>query len=238
MHGSKPGYLRVANTRVSTGKVVDEWVFVSPLEVRGRTAPKLAVTVSMKSEGSKGITFIAHGDCLPAAIVDTDIERLRKAVENELRFQHDKATGLQWEDWLEVQVREPVGSRRSSTEKGLEVLVTPIKRAIDPSTGKALTLNLNNLVTGFPAPKAAGEVDPEARVNDGLGAFVQGRTQESSFSYVPATEENVAALENIFRRIAELREALSAFLSQDQVEHSLLKLVARNLLPDISDTKA
>ncbi|WP_157641861.1 hypothetical protein [Burkholderia ubonensis] len=236
MHGSKPGYLRVANTRVSTGKVVDEWVFVSPLEVRGRKAPKLAVTVSMKSEGRTGITFIAHGDCLPRSIVDTDIERLRKAVEDELRFQHDKASGLQWEDWLEVQVREPVGSRGRTTEKGIEVLVMPIKRAIDPETGKALTLNLNNLVTAFPEPKRAGEADPEAEAGEGLGSFIQGRTRESSFSYVPATAENVAALENIFRRIDELRQALSTFLSQEQVEHSLLKLVAHNLLPDVTGT--
>ncbi|KVP75236.1 hypothetical protein WJ96_05625 [Burkholderia ubonensis] len=188
----------------------------------------------MKSEGSRGITFVAHGDCLTRSITDTDIERLRKAVEDELRFQHDKASGLQWEDWLEVQVREPVGSRRSTTEKGIEVLVTPIKRAIDPSTGKALTLNLNNLVTEFPTPKLAGEVDPDAEANDGLGSFIQGRTQESSFSYVPATAENVAALANIFQRIDELRLALSNFLAQDQVEHSLLKLTAHNLLPDVA----
>jgi hypothetical protein len=135
-----------------------------------------------------------------------------------------------------VQVREPVGGRRSTTEKGLEVLVTPIKRAIDPLTGRALTLNLNNTVTDFPTPKQAGDVDPDVQVNASLDAFIQGRPRESSFAYVPASAENVAALENIVRRIAELREALSAFLSQDQVEHSLLKLVARNLLPDICRT--
>jgi len=225
MHGNKPGHLRVTQTRVRTGKVIDEWHFVSPLNVRGRKAPQLSVQVSLKSEG-KGITFNAHGECLPKELVDTDIERLRKAVEDELRFQHDSATGLVWEGWLEVQVRSPLGCRRIAEGNGLEVHAQPMKRAIDPATGEALTLNTNNLVSPFPRPKNAGEVDGDSMFN--------GRDVDSTYSYVPASAENIAALKNIFRRIDELRDALSVFLAQEQVHDSLRNVVEdAKLLPGI-----
>lgn len=220
MHGNKPGHLRVTRTRVSTGKVIDEWHFDSPLNVRGREAPQLSVQVSLKSEG-KGITFIAHGKCLPKELVDTDIERLRKAVEAELRFQHDSMTGLEWHDWLEVQVRSPLGCRRIAEGNGLEVFATPIKRAIDPTTGQALTLNANNLVSPFPLPKSPGEADADSM----LHGMLVGRDVDSAYSYVPASPENVAALKNILQRIDELRGALSTFLSQEQVHDSLRKVV-------------
>lgn len=225
MHGNKPGHLRVTRTRVSTGKLIDEWHFVSPLEVRGRKAPQLSVQVSLKSE-EKGITFIAHGECLPKPLVDTDIERLREAVEDELRFQHDSATGLDWQDWVEVQVRSPLGCRRTAEGNGVEVHAKPIKRATDPATGEALTLNPNNLVAPFPLPKKPGEVDGDSLFPD--------RDVDSAYSYVPASPENVAALKNIFRRIDELRDALSVFLSQEQVHESLRKVVEDGrLLPGI-----
>jgi hypothetical protein len=225
MYGEKAGYLRVANTRVSSGKLIDEWVFVSPLEVRGRKAPQMSVKVSMKSR-DRSIEFVAHGDCLPKEIVDTDIERLRQAVEDELRFQHDSATGLKWEDWLEVQVRAPTKGGRAEIHNGLILDVRPMKRTLDPATGGALMLNANNLVSPFPTAKAAGEQDPDA------DHPMSGRDADASFSYVPATESNRAALSNISARVDELRDALTAFLSQSQVEDSLLKLGAFALLPD------
>lgn len=231
MFGEKPGYLRVTRTRVSTGKLIDEWVFESPLNTRDRmgTVPELRVGVSLKST-DKGIIFCAHGPALQKKIEDTDIERLRQAVDDELRFQHDSLTGLAWEDWLEVQVTFPYGSE-SSLSSAVWVKAEPIKRAIDPATGTPLTLNFNNLVMAFPTPKQAGVADP-----DNGGRFsTRERETNATYSYIPATPENVRALEDLVRRVVELRETLCAFMSQDRIPETLQRAVSSaNLLRDLS----
>jgi hypothetical protein len=226
MYGTKPGYLRVTQPRVKTGRIIDEWDFVSPL---GHKGPKLSVTVSLRGEGA-GIKFVAHGAGLVQELADTDIERLRQAVEKELQFQHDAQTNLVWEDWLEVVVSSSDFGLDRGLTASLKLSVNPLKRAIDPVTGKPLQLNSNNLATPFPEPKAAGEKD----VLEEDPRF-SNRQQDFSYSYIPATEVNIEALKDIQRRIAELRQVLADFLSPDRVQQSLLNLsMSQSLLPDIT----
>jgi hypothetical protein len=224
MYKQEAGTLYVGITKAS-GKLVDEWKFLSPF--KNKKAPQLVVQVSIDKSKKDHILFVARGDCLAVDYQDTDIERLRRTVEAALRHQHDLLTGVHWEDWLEVEV---CGGTRNdsywkSQDSALSITYRPIKRGVDPVTGTPYVINSNGLAMPFPKPKRAGELDEGDKVEEFLG--MNRREQDAEFSYLPATAENVAALDELMSRLQALRGKLSEFLSQGSVQQSLVDLTSR-----------
>jgi hypothetical protein len=224
MYQQKAGTLNVGNT-LRGGKIVDKWSFISPF--RRKDAPKLEVQVSIDKSKKDSILFVAHGDCLPSKIKDTDIERLRQNVEAALRFQHDMLTRVTWEDWMEVEVRGRIDERNYDKFKksDLQISCRPLKRGVDPATGEAYVINSNGIAVPFPKPKKADELDEGDTEHDFRG--MNKRDKEAEYSYLPATAENVAALDELMGRMQTLRANLSAFLRQDTVQQSLANLNSR-----------
>jgi hypothetical protein len=222
----KVGELIVGKTR-KQGKVVDEWYFSSPFGSSNRAdfrakAPKLEVSVSIDKSDRGTLTFVARGDCLPASISDSDINRLKEKVEEKLRFQHNMLTGVKWEDWLQVRVTEAYSSlqKHQGSAGGLQVTYARLKRGVDPDTGEIYTINTNGVVVDFPLPKKSGELDIGASVED-VWNLSNSRPQADAFSYIPESAENIAALEDVMSKMAELRKRLAGLLEQDTISKSL-----------------
>lgn len=227
MYDLREGHLAVGKTR-SDGKIVDEWKFVSPFR-EGGDAPKLSVQVSIYKVDGDRIEFRAHGAHLAEPLTDTDIERLRHKVEEALRFQHHMLTQVTWEDWLEVRVSgfrkyRDTNSRYRNDESELRIDYTWLKRGVDTRTGKAYVINSNGIAVDFPKPKKANELDEGETIQAPGEIEFRGmfkRDLEAEYSYIPATPENIAGLEDMLGRMQTLREKISDFLGQDKVLQSL-----------------
>jgi hypothetical protein len=55
---------------------------------------------------------------------------------------------------------------------------------------------------------------------------MDARDEECEYSYLPATDENIAALEEIMRRMRVLRSSLTIFLGQGNVQQALAGLAS------------
>lgn len=222
MFKEKPGSLDAGGQVRSGGKVVDEWKFRSPFH--DKNAPRLSATISVDKSDRNRFTFVARSDSLPEPITDTDINQLREKVEAALRQQHDLLTRVTWEDWLEVVVRgrrdeHPI---HATVESQLVITYRRLKRGMHPDTGEAYVINDNGIATPFPAPKKAGERDAGDDDSQSLiGARLGARQRDYEYSYVPATHENIAGLENLISAMQQVRDRLAAFLRQDVVATSL-----------------
>lgn len=235
MYSKDAGALHADPTRTSAGKLIDEWRFVSPL--KRKDAPKLSAKIYIHKSDRSCFSFKAQSDSLPCAIVDTDINSLRQKVDAALRHQHDMLTGVAWDDWLEVEVRGKRSARTGTqtVESDLRITYRMLKRGVDPATGDAYTVNTNGIAVSFPSPKQAGELDPDAGRDDsdavkrlsGYDRRLGGRDVEAEYSYLAATPENIAALEDLIGRLQVLRDSLSTFLRQGTVQQSLTGLVSQ-----------
>lgn len=236
MYQEKVGKLDVGRSARSAGKVVDEWRFLSPFRTHGDgpKPPALAVEIAIIKGEKDSIVFEARSPGLPgASLRDRDIESLRQRVEEALRFQHDMLTGVQWEDWLEIQVTgsHTDGSDYQGIQANLQLKYSKLKRGVDPKTGKAYYIHSNNVVIEFPLPKKAGERDPDEDLTESLRPGgrplkLGGRELNTEYSYLPATPENLAALQDLQSRVNELRLRMSAFLNQDTVQQSLANVAS------------
>jgi hypothetical protein len=216
MRSERHGRLHIDATRTSAGKHIDTWHFVSPF-------PKIAhleVKVFIFKSGTT-VHFEAKGPQLVGSFTDTDIQRLATSVEDALRIQHDLITGAVWEDWLEVCVRGSHEDARFGIgrESRLDITYKVIKRGVYPANGTAYTLSSNGVAVEFPKPKQANVADENVQA---LNGFRFGdRELESEYSYLPATPENRAALDELMAKLESLRHQLSGFLRQDVVAQSL-----------------
>lgn len=235
MYPDYTGHLNVGTSK----KAVAEWTFQSPFRSREdrlpHSLPDLLVKVMIVSRGD-GIVFRAVGPCLETPLEDSDIEVLRKKVEEIFRAQHDTLTGVLWEDWLEVEIRGECQNRIDFDKKtSLVIKYSRLKRGVHPTSGKTYTVNMNRIAVPFPLPKKAGELDSldaerEKTAEPPTFLGMRSREKDVEYSYVPATEENLAALEKLQDRLSMLRMAVSDFLTQDSVANSL-KSVPSNCGP-------
>lgn len=227
MYKTEAGTLFIDATR-SGGKVIEEWRFISPF--RNKDAPKLSVKISIIKSTKNGFSFVAASESLPQPIVDTDINSLYQKVEAALRLQHDLLTGVTWEDWLEVEVRGTRDNRDvlQSASVDLRIKYQKLKRGVHPVTQVPYVINQNGIAVRFPSAKKAGEPDPDVAFDtaeflpgSGIQGFGPGRELACEYSYLPATPENIAAIEDIMSRLESLHGALAAFLRQDVISTSL-----------------
>jgi hypothetical protein len=197
-------------TNNQTGKKVFDWTF----SVAGKK-DRISVEVKAYNNGTD-MWFQASGPHIPEAVKSTDINALRSQVQDILTEQVTLLTNVEWEDWFEVIVNGDNSdfndSRYSALGANLKVQVNRLRRGIDPQTGRVLTVN-NGAVTDFPQPSSID--DPEVTVN----GFRTGSSVEKS--YIPATPENRAAIDDILLRMQTLRNSIAVFLSQDNITDTL-----------------
>jgi hypothetical protein len=82
-------------------------------------------------------------------------------------------------------------------------------------------INMNHLAVPFPKPKQADVPDDLGPDAPSLKNFKTGRNEDSEYSYLPATDDNIAALDELMNRMDALRLQLSSFLGQESVARSL-----------------
>lgn len=197
-------------TNASTGKKVFDWTF----RIAGKS-DHVPVEVKAYNNGTD-VWFQATGPHLKGEIKNSDINELKRVVQERLNEQIDLLTNVEWEDWFEVVVTGDnsnfTDSRHSALGADLKVQVNRLKRGVNPATGRVMTV-INGVVTDFPV---------STRLSDGpqmASGYRVGSVAEKS--YIPATDENRRAIDNILSRMQELRESIADFLSQDNISESL-----------------
>lgn len=215
------GSLYIQPTRTSSGKHIDTWAFQSPLSHQRDPAIDKVVD-SLKAEvyiykDAGGISFkVEHPSFPNKALKGTDLDALRIQAQELLQQQHDMLLNCKWEDWLEVHVErkdEKVG--RNGTYVGLTYM--RVKRVTMPD-GKTWGINCNGLATEMDTPKRNGDVEPQPT---SLRDFRRSRPTDLEISFVRATPENIAALDDLTDKFRRLHASLSDFLQQDKVQLSL-----------------
>lgn len=202
------GYLAAGPSRTA-GKKIDEWTYVAPAGGKN-----LAITVHMLSN-SGGLRFRATSRGLTEAIEDSDIEQLRKRVEQSLQDHNMAERGLVWEDWLEIVVAGYNRTHKDDIEVALTIKRNILQRAVMPGTGDAVVLRSNGgvpWISSFPKPKRAGEEDPVE--GKGIAAGLGRRSVDAEYAYVPATPENLRAIEEIQDGLLRTRQRVSDFMYQ------------------------
>lgn len=197
-------------------KKVDVWTFYSPFADEAARIAGYVATIELRNGYSEGLHFVALSKHF-SPIQDSDIKRLRKKVEEAFRLCDMSARAISWEDWIEIEMTEECNF---AEEHGVGLIVQWkfLKRGIHPESGEAFTIHHSNgVVVPFPKPKRAGENDQPKGDKWHLGS----RTESSQFSYIPATPDNVAALESLAQRIAGARARLRDLLNQDNAPKSL-----------------
>lgn len=149
------------------------------------------------------------------------------------------ASGIKWEDWLEVEIRgeltheEEFKTRRHrrDSERGANLSVSyKIMRRATLRDGRDMMLQGGWTMKPFPKPKKAG-VDPDQRRRRGDYHYeYDGRSIDSEYAYIKATPENIAALDSIRTMIHGAGGRLQSFLAQGQIQSTLAKLPAVGLL--------
>lgn len=213
---------------VQRHREIDEWTFVSPHQ-RGDTMVKLKATIKMVTGGrGKELQFIATSENIPEQR-SPNIQTLREKVLEQFRIADIARHGVAWEDWLEIEISPDRGYRANTNGKiaGFTVSYSKMKRGTDPKTGKILTIHhSNDVVVPFPEPKAAGVVDV---VKERWGS---SRSEENQYSYIPATPQNISALDSLIAKMNELRQRLEQLLDQKVVAKELAGISTRFQLED------
>ena len=199
----------------ASGKKAFDWKFIAK---GAGTKPPVDVAVNVESANGM-LQFRAHCSLLVGDFVNSDINLLHAAVEAALLEKSQVLTGIDWQDWLEIAVTGDSSdfqhSRNSSMGADLKIQVHRLKRGVHPETGAILTLNANGVVVPF--PKATSFIEQEAEFSK---EKIRINTAAER-SYVPATQENLLALQVVMSKMGQLRADLMQLLSQGQVAAQL-----------------
>lgn len=211
-------------------RLIDTWTFVSPF-TKHIDETTLAVKVFLINgfrggTDTEGMSFEAFFSGKRISFKNTDIEKLRQQVEEQLRKQDLARNGIVWEDWIELEI-SGYGHDNKHDDPGaaLDLTYRVIKRGLDPKTGKLLTINDNHVVVQFPSAKKAGEEDPDCMKksvdNNDWRTWSSERDENHQYSYIPATPANLAAVESVVQRLRDLRAALNDLLDQKSIQKAL-----------------
>ncbi len=236
--GQEVGSLRGVFPALRDGKKIATWEF-SPSGARGGKN----VAVEIYLVGQEALRFVARCKALPSVIEDSDIESLRKKVQAALLEQSSALTGIAWEDWLEVIVAGQDGQllKHAGLGASLKLQINPLKRGVDPATGRVLTIDAHGRAMDFPKPsKLGGREAAEGAwgaqasrlAGDGIPqVWLTDPTPERA--YVPDTPEVRAALQDILQRMSALRERLATVLSHESIHAALQAQILPQLAQDL-----
>lgn len=204
----------------SRGKVVAEWhIAADPRsfkKVPGGQAPEGDAVVKVFMTG---LTLRAESAFLSKPIEHTDLTQLHELVQDEVRRHLALRTGLDWQRYLCVEVRESSKAYRDSNTRGTEIGYRTLWYAKGPD-GKQFTLHSSNNVVVELEPELApgdGKALAEAALRETKLRLSNDHTVVSRF-YVPDTEQNLAAIHRIQQRFDELTMALGELLRPTQAQ--------------------
>lgn len=199
---------------------IAEWSFRSPWHTGPADSYVAKIMLCSKWElnGPHKLYFEASSKHFDERIKDSDIDSLQRKVKREFEKQDMKARLVVWEDWIEVEIDHGLYMWNNEFGDGLTIKYAILKRGVHPDTSEAFTINSNGVVVAFPKDKLA---DVEDHKPDDEKWHLGLRDKNKQFSYIPATKENIAALESLCARLKELRFRLASLLTQDTVQKSL-----------------
>lgn len=208
----------------SRGKVVVEWTvcadprsFRKTPEAQPFSREDAVVKVYMT-----GLSFRAESPFLSAPLEHTDIGQLHAQVQEQVRERLALRSGLPWQRYLRVEVRQAGSSHRDAKTRGTEIGYQPIWYAQGPD-GKKYTVHESNHVVVELAPELSPG-DAAERAGDQSLLWLSNDILVTSRFYVPLTEQNIAAIERIQSRFDELSSALGDLLRPGQAEQVLANL--------------
>ena len=159
----------------------------------------------------KPLRFSASSVELSKTYETSDIEELRILIENDLNRSCYLLNNIKWEEWYEVTVSGSNNARHGNKSE-FKISYGKLKRGINPENGEVVTIHNNHIIIGFPKPKKSGQEDED---------FFSSHGHENEVSYIPATDDNTAALELLTTKLGILRKEISLLLSQENITRSL-----------------
>lgn len=205
-------------TNNSTGKKVFDW----PVTVVGMRE-RIIVEIKAYQTGDGQVEFGASSQYIPGGVRNSDINLLKDEVKRLVSEQVTLLTKIEWEDWFEVIVdganSDFSDSRFSALGANLKLQVNRLKRGVDPTTGRVLTI-VNGAAVDFPEPTRFEDGD-EPTVGSIMTRVKFGRSAAER-SYIPATDANRRAIDDILARMELLRNSIAGLLSQDKIEATLV----------------
>lgn len=219
------------------GKVVAEWHIGVDVRSFGHSPdaqrPALGDAAVVKVYMT-GLTLRAESPFLAKPREHTDLAQLHALVQDEVRRHLALHTGLDWQRYLRVEVRESSKSYRDGSTRGTEIGSKLIWFALG-SDGKQYTVHDTNNVVVELAPELAPGDGPERAAQETtwetVGKNLGDDVRVVSRFYVPATEQNLAAVKRIQDRFDELSHALGEVLRPSQAASVLASIPAQSDAP-------
>lgn len=203
-----PAFFGKLTSNIQRAKQLETWTFTPPSGVQ---LSKREVQVSIRKGQEVAFEFVATAKDFAEAMVDSDLSRLFSRVESAYSAYFRNLVGLQWEAWLEVTVKgsddDQMAHRlRECQRKSADITICYriLNRAIGLD-GKPVLLMSNNgyeMIVPFPQPKRMGVVSERP-----MGIRMQDDHQE--YAYMPATPENILALDNLISGLAAARQKIA-----------------------------
>lgn len=228
MPAPKLGKFDSSTTRTAAGRLIDTWTYRCGMP--GFNA--LEVKVSMVSPKDGEFNFVANCEAFKAPVSHSDLNILRRQIDEKLQDWCADRSTVVWVDWLEVIVNGRALNYQGQIGMEMSIKYRKLPRAVLPD-GRVVTVNSMGRVDTFPEPQRTRvQLDPsEIQFDD--------RESGTEISYIPATPEAIASLEALQGRLDQLRVALSEVLSQACITDKLKQIAAGPLaLPNLTSDAA
>lgn len=204
---------------ISKRRKIDTWVH----SVRniGNQEKTFKVDVAI-IDGADGIEFNAFSQDWghPKEIQHRDLNELKRLAEERLASM-DIGDDVEWSDYLEISSSGDSRSWSIDGDDSVQSLQIKVRRTRCAILSDGRMFHLSS--SGNPV-----EATPKSGQSKGL--FEDLCDEHKSISWIPATQENIAAMKDVMGRLRELRIRLVDVLSQDRISQSLLGLDVGPLL--------